>query len=135
VQRIPLIRREIREFLGSSALELLFSQAEAVVEGGCDDGHVYATVMVTLDLDRLSRIFREPMDEATAARVAELMEGHPWVRDHLARLAAPELAELAGHPAPPKRVQLEHQIRVEGRQILIDGDAMAPLSSRARGER
>ena len=135
VQRIPLVRREVREFLGESELEVLFSRAEHVVEGGCDESNVYATVMVTIDLASLSQIFREPMDEATAARVAELMHGHPFVRDRLARLAAPELARLAGKATRPRRVQLEQKIRVTGRKILIDGDAMAPLSSVGRSER
>jgi hypothetical protein len=121
--------------LGESELEVLFSRAEHVVEGGCDEGNVYATVMVTIDLAALSQIFREPMDEATAARVAELMHGHPFVRDRLSRLAAPELARLAGKATPPRRVQLEQKIRVTGRRILIDGDAMAPLSSAGRSER
>jgi hypothetical protein len=57
VRRIPLIRREVRESLSPSALELLFAGAELIVEGDRDlarrarnEDRGYATVMVTIDL-------------------------------------------------------------------------------------
>ncbi|MCY1011889.1 hypothetical protein OV079_41305 [Nannocystis pusilla] len=58
VQKVQLIRREIREILAPSALELLFKYGELVIEAGPElgrgrraPGHrFYATVMVTVDL-------------------------------------------------------------------------------------
>jgi hypothetical protein len=134
VTRVQLIRREIREFLGQSALEVLFSAAEHVVEGSAELSadpsparapRVYATVMVTIDLRACSAYFREPADDATAERVAELMQGCERVAEHLAALARPKLAELAGRPAERLEVTLQHQVSAEGTRILIDGDAMA----------
>jgi hypothetical protein len=135
---VQLIRREIREFLGQSALEVLFSVAEHVVEGsaelsaadagspgrGARAPRVYATVMVTIDLRACSAYFREPADDATAERVAELMQGCARVGEQLAELARPKLAELAGLAADRLEVTLQHQVRADGTRILIDGDAM-----------
>jgi hypothetical protein len=133
---VQLIRREVREFLGQSALEVLLSAAEHVVEGsaelardagspGCRaGGRVYATVMVTIDLCACSAYFREPADDATAQRVAELMHASGAVAERIAVLARPELAELAGIPAEDLEVSLTHHVRAEGTRILIDGDAL-----------
>jgi hypothetical protein len=140
VTQVQLIRREIREFLGQSALEVLLSAADHVVEGSAElakpadfgrapgqrppVGRVYATVMVTIDLRACSAYFREPADDATAQRVAELMQESDRVATRIAALARPKLAELAGVCAEHLDVSLAHQVRAEGTRILIDGDAM-----------
>src|SRR5690606_27867106 len=66
VRRIPLIRREVRESLSDSALEILFCGAELLVEGdrelperGITSGRAYATVMLTLDLVHGAALLRE----------------------------------------------------------------------------
>jgi hypothetical protein len=133
VSRVQLIRREIREFLGQSALEVLLSAADHVVEGSAElaepgraqpvVGRVYATVMVTIDLRACSAYFREPADDATAQRVAELMQECERVATRIAALARPKLAELAGVSAEQLDVSLAHQVRADGTRILIDGDA------------
>lgn len=137
VTRVQLIRREIRETLGQSALEVLFSAAEHVVEGSAElsesgrkggearpVARVYATVMVTIDLRACSAYFREPADEATAQRVAELMQESDRVAQQIAVLARPKLAELAGIAPERLEVSLQHQVCADGTRILIDGDAM-----------
>jgi hypothetical protein len=142
VRRIPLIRREVRESLSDNALELLFGSAELLVEGE-RDGHggqgtqpdrAYATVMVTLDLAHCASLLREPADEATAERVAELMRGSASVRRQLIELARPKLAELVGAPARTLRIELLPVVRVSGARILIDGDAVVSLPSRSDGK-
>jgi hypothetical protein len=139
VRRIPLIRREVRETLSDNALELLFGSAELLVEGERDlDGargshdrdRAYATVMVTLDLTHCASLLREPADEATAERVAELMRGSASVRRQLIELARPKLAELVDGPARALRIELLPVVRVVGARILIDGDAVVSLRSR-----
>lgn len=163
VRRIPLIRREVRETLSDNALELLFGSAELLVEGerDLDDGRMrrpstgdgearenhraYATVMVTLDLARCASLLREPPDEATAERVAELMRGSASVRRQLIELARPKLAALveplfssstASWDAWTRalRIELLPVVRVAGARILIDGDAVVSLRSRSGGK-
>ena len=91
VERVQLIRREVREYLPAGAVELLLSGADCVVEGDDELGpvsggatrrearkearRVYATVMVTIGLAQSSAAFRERPDGATAVRLAELLEG------------------------------------------------------------
>jgi hypothetical protein len=154
VRRIPLIRREVRESLSDNALELLFGSAELLVEGerdaqGAAAGRAYATVMVTLDLTHCASLLREPADEATAERVAELMRGSASVRRQLIELARPKLAELVEpfFTSPPPswdphgdarartlRIELLPVVRVVGARILIDGDAVVSLRSRSEGK-
>lgn len=132
VQRVQLVRREVREYLPPTAVQLLLSRAECDVEGGTELGvaagqerRVYATVMVTIDLQAGARLFRETPDEATAQRVAELFAATPGVVARLVELARPELSRLAEAPAASLEISLEHHVRAEGSRILIDGDAMA----------
>ena len=132
VQKVQLIRREIRETLSPSALEVLWRHGEHVVEGGEEVGsrpgqRFYATVMVTFDLRRCAAYFREPADVATAERLAELLIGSPRVQKKLVELARPELARLAQVPGDRLRIELDHHARAEGTQVLIDGDAMVSL--------
>lgn len=137
VRRVQLIRREIREVLSPSAVEVLFEQAELVVEGGeelggrrAEDRRVFATVMVTIDLTRCAGQVREPTDEATARRVAELMEVEPRVHARLRSIAARELARLCGTEPEGLVVAVEIAVRVDGTAVLLDVDAMATLAGR-----
>lgn len=137
VERLPLVRREVRESLSAGAIDVLFAEAEHVVEGspelgddGAPDdgrGRVYATIMVTLDLSRSARVFREPPDAGTAQRLTELMADDTRVRDRLERLARPELARLAGVGAAHLEVAIEAHVRSEGATVLIDVDAMGTV--------
>lgn len=137
VREVRLIRREIREVLSPGAIEVLFDHADLVVEGGeevgsrpASDLRVFATVMVTIDLRRCAACFREAADEATARRVAELMEAEPGVQRQLHTLAMRELARLSGCEPNALVLAVETGIRVDGTCVLIDVDAMATLSRR-----
>lgn len=123
--------------LSPSAVEVLFEHAELVVEGGeelggrrAEDRRVFGTVMVTVDLARCAGQVREPADEATARRVAELMGTEPRVHAHLRSLAARELARLCGAEPEDLVVTVEIAVRVDGTAVLIDVDAMATLARR-----
>lgn len=137
VQKVQLIRREVREVLSPTALELLFKHGEHVIEAGPELGRgrrapgqrFYATVMVTIDLRRCAGYFREPADVATADKLAELMLGSARVRHKLIALARPELARLAGVPAAQLHVEIDHHVRSEGTRVFIDGDAMVSLGA------
>ena len=133
VQRVQLVRREIREYIPPGAIALLLARADCVVEGGDEVGatvgppqrRTYATVMVTIDLGGSASLFREPADEATAQHVAELVESSPVVARQLVAMARPELSRIAGVPADALEISLEHKARADGSRILIDGDAVA----------
>ncbi|MBK7826885.1 hypothetical protein [Nannocystis sp.] len=133
VHKVQLIRREIRETLSPSALEVLWRYGEHVVEGGEELGggspqrRFYATVMVTFDLRRCAAYFREPADVATAERLAELMIGSTRVQKKLVALARPELARMAKVAEACLHIEMDHHARAEGTQVLIDGDAMVTL--------
>jgi len=136
VQKVQLIRREIRETLSPSALEVLWRHGEHVIEGGGELGRggaaarrFYATVMVTFDLRRCAAYFREPADVATAERLAELLIGSPRVKTKLIALAREELARLAQVPGSQLHIEMDHHARAEGTQVLIDGDAMVSLET------
>ncbi len=130
VQRVQLIRREVREYLSPSALEILFAHADWVAEGASDleasgaPGAAYGTVMVTIDLARCHASLREPADAATAARVAELLGACEEVPVRLEALAGEELARIAGVPRGQLVAAIEHHARADGTRILIDGDAV-----------
>ncbi len=137
MRRVQLIRREVREALSPAALELLFDHAELVVEGGEELGgrraegrRVFATVMVTIDLTHCAGQVREPADEVTARRVAELMAAEPRVQQRLRDLAARELARLCGAQPEDLAVSVESTLRAEGTTVLVDVDAMATLARR-----
>lgn len=134
MRRIPLIRREVRESLSDSALEILFAKAELLVEGdhelGSRDiaqGRGYATVMLTLDLAGSATLLRERADEATAERVAELMRGSAEVRRRVTELARPQLAKLFDADPRSLRIELLPSVRVVAARILIDGDAVVSV--------
>ena len=132
VRKVALIRREVREYLPSSTVEVLLSEGEIVIEGGAEvaassaSTRVYATVMVTADLEDLADRFRDRADAATAARVAELLDGHPDLAPKLARRVQPRLPELAGRTDVSNwELTVEPQVRVEGTAVMIDADVVA----------
>ncbi len=139
VDRVQLIRREVREVLAPSAIEVLLGHAERQVEGGAElgdnapaSGRVYATLMVTIDLQRCARFFREPADTATAERVAELMADSPALDRKLTRMVAGELAALAGCTPEELDVSLDRTIRADGTILYVDGDAMGVVKGRGK---
>lgn len=131
VERIRLIRREIRETLSPGAIELLFAHGELVVEGSgavaCEAGtdRVYATIMLSIDLSHCASRVREPVDAATTFRLVELMRECVSVRLGLTELARPHLARLAELAADAIDLAVEPTIRSEGMLLLVDGDAVA----------
>lgn len=136
VQKVSLIRREIREFLSPNAVELLFSRAEYVVEAGedpCGDA-VYATVMVNVDLEELAALARESMDAATAHRLVALTEADSGVAKRMRQLARPYLCELAERSVALDEITTDLRVRSEGPTLLIDADAMVSLSKQTRDD-
>ncbi len=133
---MALIRREVREYLPASTVEVLLSEGETVFEGGTElvasggSSRVFATIMVTADLASLADRFRDRPDAATAARVAELLEGHPDLAPKLAARIRSRLPDLAGDPSAAQwEIAVDSQVRVEGTAVLIDADIVAAPTS------
>lgn len=129
VERLQLIRREIREVLAPSSLEALFAYADRVVEGGADESGgtkpgAYATVMLTIDLERCAALFRDRSDAATAERLVELMTDHRWIKRRLVELARPELERWGKASVSARDVLVDMRVRAEGTRVFVDGDAM-----------
>jgi hypothetical protein len=137
VDKVSLIRREVREFLSPNAVELLFSRAECVVEAGEDPGGdaVYATVMVNLDLEAIEALTREPADAATAHRLVELVSKDANVSKRMKQLARPYLCELAERSVALSEITIDLRVRSEAATLLIDADAMVSLVKGAAGDR
>jgi hypothetical protein len=139
VRRVQLIRREIREYLPASAVELLLSAAEHVVEGGVETegsgvgSEIFASLMATIDLETAADAFREPADAATAQRVAELMADHEAVHAKLTSRARAALAGLAEVEPGSLEISLEYQVRAEGNRVFLDADVVASPRQRRRG--
>ena len=132
VRKVALIRREVREYLPASTVEVLLSEGETVVEGGAEvvrsgrSSRVFATLMIAADLTALADRFRDRADAATALRVAELLDGHPDLGPKLIARVRPHLSELAGRAdASQWDVTVDPQIRAEGTSIMIDADIVA----------
>lgn len=129
VDKIRLIRREVRETLGVGAIDLLLTHADVVVEGdrapAHDDGRLYATLMITIDLRRYANDVRDPTDAATAERLTELLAGADVLRSRMLRLATSHLASVSDRAPDDLEISLEISVRHEGARVLIDGDAVA----------
>ena len=132
VEKVSLIRREVREFLSPNAVELLFSRAETVIETGEDPSGdaVYATVMVNLDLEAIEAVAREPADAATAHRLVELVTKDKGVAKRMKQLARPYLCEIAERSVALSEIKIDLRVRSEAATLLIDADAMVSLEDR-----
>ena len=136
---MSLIRREVREFIPTGNLSVLFGHAEHLFEGNVDeDRRGFATVMTTLSLARAATLFREPPDAATAQRVAELLEGDPRVGARLLEVGRAEFLSLGESSAGTCRAEVDLTCRAEGGTVFIDADLVLLLDAperRVRGAR
>jgi hypothetical protein len=138
VEKIRLIRREVRETLGIGAIDLLLARADVVIEGDrapTHDGRVYATFMITIDLKRCIADVRDPADAATAERLAELLADADVLRDRMLRMATAHLSSIAARAEDELEISLEISVRHDGTRVLVDGDAVASRPGTTRRRR
>ncbi len=141
VRRVQLIRREVREYLPPSTVELLLGGGDTVLEGSAElsDGgapteRCYATAMVTIPLAEMADVFREPADAATAQRVAELLREHPDLPDRLAQRTRQHVARLAAvDDAQSLDISVDVEVRADDTTIYIDADIVASPRRGSRG--
>jgi hypothetical protein len=125
VTRVTLFEREVRERLSSSAVELLLAGARVLSEGqvartGAGGAAFYGTVMLTMDLRLVGAAVRERCDEATARRVAAMMQGDARITRRVRQLAAKEAGQVAGRPVRASASDV--RVRAQGTSVFIDVD-------------
>jgi hypothetical protein len=122
---IPLVEREVRERLGEAAIELLFEHAKVFAEGGRARGPTggqafFGSVMLTIELDAVAPLVREPPSAELCARLATLMERDARVRTRLRTLAEAEAAKIAGAPVRVHSADVRVRADRDARRLLID---------------
>ncbi|MGB1699038.1 MAG: hypothetical protein ACPHRO_03720 [Nannocystaceae bacterium] len=133
---MSLVRREVREFVPDGNLKLLFADAEHVVEGAVDrDGKGFASVMTTICLERTAALFREHPDEATTAKLVELLRDDPRVRARLIDEGRAAFERQGDARARDCRAEIDVHLRFEGSRLLMDGDLVLLLDQPERRRR
>jgi hypothetical protein len=127
--RVTLFEREVRVRLSSPAVDLLLDRAQLLVEGkraasATGGGAFFGSCMLTIDLARLAPDVRDPCDDATARRVAELLAGDTRVTRRVQKLAERETARLAGGPVTARAPDV--RVRSDGNIVYIDVDVEGP---------
>ena len=79
--------------------------------------------MVTVDLDSLEAVLREPGDAGTAQRLAALLRADLTIKARMDALACREVLRVTS--MRPKGVRTEIQIRAQGSRVFIDADVEA----------
>lgn len=129
VRKIPLIEREIREHLSQAALDAVFAHAEVISEGEAGRAQGKAqflgSTMLTFDVPALGDILREPADEGTARRLAELLAKDKSLDGRIEAIVRREVERIAQRPA--KQVRGETRIRTQGTHVFLDIDVEAIL--------
>lgn len=128
-RRVSLFEREIREHLSRAALDALLVHCELLSEGQEQvrgRQRIYAgSTMLTLHLDRVQSLFREPGDAATARRLAALLAGDATARARLKSIATRQ-AE-ARTRCKLHEVAVELRVSARGARVLVDADLEAVL--------
>ena len=126
-RRIAMFEREVRERLSRAALDAILDRAEVISEGQRAERNgkdcYLGSTMVTVDLDSLGAVLREPGDAGTAQRLAALLRADLTVKARMDALACREVLRIT--KARPKGVRTEIQIRAQGSRVFIDADVEA----------
>jgi hypothetical protein len=127
VERLPLIEREIRERVGTAALELLIAGADVLVEGAPGNGPTsagfFGSVMMTIDLAARAPQIREAPTPELAARLVELIGADGRALGRIRRIAESRAAVFAGRPIEVHPGDL--RVRSDGLRVLVDIDIEA----------
>ena len=128
-QRANMFEREVREKLSRSALDLMMAQVEVLSEGQASQAEFGATyngsTMLTIDLENMAGMFREPCDVRSAQKLARMLGDDPGLRMRVRHLAAQEAERVAGRSIVEIRTDLE--VRAQGTKVFVDVDVEATL--------
>jgi hypothetical protein len=126
-RRVSLFEREVTVRLSPAALDVLFEQAELLVEGQVDHGRYFGSTMLTIDLPRARRRLSDPCDAPCAQRVAALMADDDRVRVRARKIALEQAARTAGSMTTPA---VDLHVHRDGARVRLDldveGDAPHP---------
>ena len=130
VVRIPLFHRQVRETLNLTAVEILLAGARKLSEGQLAHPQkavprYYGSTMLTIDLRQARPYVRNPLDAATAVRLAQRCNTEPILVFALKRIAQAEAERLAGGPLAS--VEIEVKARARKEQVLVDLDVEATI--------
>jgi hypothetical protein len=133
VARVALFERETHLRLTATALEVLLEAAERVAEGRVASAigggvRFYGTALFTLNLERSGDLFRDPVDEATAASVASQLAQDPRARTRLLELARITVRARLGHILG-EALGAELRVRSEATRVFVDLDLEADLAA------
>jgi hypothetical protein len=124
VKRIALVEREVRERLSRAAVELIFARAEVMSEGQrttrAGKPIYFGSTMLTINLEALALVLREPCDAGTARQLALLLSHDASVASRVKALAGREAARILG--ARLESLAAEMKVSARGARVFIDVD-------------
>jgi hypothetical protein len=124
VQRIALFEREVRERLSRAALDLIIERAEVMSEGQrstrAGQPIYFGSTMLTINLDTLAPLLREPCDAGTARRLATLLMDDAHANARIKQIATREAARIVGGRL--HAVATEVKVSARGVRVFIDAD-------------
>jgi len=127
--RVSLFEREVRVRLAPLAAELLLAEpARLLTEGQLEHDRYVGSIMLTLDLDQTAARVSDPVDAATARRVAALLPDDERARARARRIAVREVHRAAG-AAPLAPPQIDLRVRSSGALVHLDLDVEARRKS------
>jgi hypothetical protein len=141
--RVSLFEREIRERLASPAVDILLGAARVLSEGGfapenpllagraAGQGAYFGSCMLTIELSALcgeAGVLRDPSDEPTALRLANLCATDARLLRRVRLLAEDEATRIAGRPLG--QIASEVRVRAEGTTLFVDIEVEAALPPR-----
>jgi hypothetical protein len=83
----------------------------------------FGSTMLTIDLEALAPVLREPCDAGTARRFATLLTGDPAVASRVKGIATREAARIVGGRL--RDVATEMKVSARGARVFIDIDVEA----------
>ncbi|MEZ4367596.1 MAG: hypothetical protein R2939_15160 [Kofleriaceae bacterium] len=132
-RRVSLFERQVVVKLSPVAVDILLGAGATLTEGGVTDARYQGSTMVTIDLARTALAVSDPLDAATARRVAELYPTDERARARARALAVAEATRAAGCALSETVVDVRAAAR--GRAVHLDLELEARASTPAAPSR
>jgi hypothetical protein len=124
-RKVSLFRREIKEWISPSALEILIGASEVIAEGSFDttetDSPIFlGSIQIKVDLSACASYIQDPLDAAAAKRLTQMILSDQIAREVLAELALREAERAAG--CALFELQTEMDVSHQGDELRISID-------------
>ncbi len=126
-RRVSLFERQVIVKLSPLAVDILLGAGRVLTEGDVAHGSYQGSTMVTIDLARTALYVSDPLDAATAARVAALVPDDDRARHKVRGLAITEANRHAGERLTEPTVDV--RARANGRAVHLDLNLEAKVRS------